>query len=350
MQLEPVDFADLPGWAGDDHVSALGCFLNSAGVLGATMPEANGAIAGARAPGAGSRASNARTFFETWFEPHRIVHAGEGFVTGYYEPVLAGSRRRYGEFTIPLYRRPPDLVTVVDDLLRGTSGSSPTHLRRTAGGDVPFPTRAEIEQGALAGLGLELCWLADPVDAFFLHVQGSGIVEFGDGDRIRVGYDGKNGHAYTSVGKVLIARGEIAAEAMSLAALRQWLTADRERARSALWCNASFIFFRASEYSPGSGPRGVRDIELTAGRSLAVDAARHCIGLPVYVSAGTLTHAGDAHGFHRLMIAQDVGSAITGPERGDIFFGSGSDAGLIAGETKHAARFHVLLPRTMVAS
>ncbi|MEZ5843386.1 MAG: MltA domain-containing protein [Hyphomicrobiaceae bacterium] len=344
--VEPVGFGDLDGWQTDDHAAALACFMRSAGTLANVWPAARELSERARLILAGSHGDGAaREFFEHSFVPHEIRHDGAGFVTGYYEPVLAGSRTRSAAFPVPLYRRPDDLVTLVDDALRGAAGTRLTHARRTSVGDVPFPTRREIEEGALAGFGLEICWLADLVDAFFLHVQGSGVVEFAGEAAIRVGYDGKNGHPYTSVGQVLIAAGEIAAADMSLATLRAWLAAQPDRARRTLWHNASFVFFCTEPFEACVGPCGVHGIRLTEGRSLAVDASVHTIGLPVHVSVPGLADRDAGGRFHRLMIAQDVGSAITGPERGDIFFGTGPIAGESAGATRHRAKFHVMLPR-----
>lgn len=347
-RLEPASFDELDGWMDDDHAAALGCFLKSAAVLGASHPELGDLIASARRLfDAGAPREAARLMFEQHFVPHRVVHEFSGFVTGYFEPILAGHRSRTGRFNIPLYRRPPELVTLVDDALRGSSGGALTHACRTTQGNVPFATRQAIEEGALAGRELELCWLADPVDVFFLQVQGSGVIELENEGPVRVGYDGKNGHPYTSIGKVLIEQGEISAAAMSLDTLRAWLGVDQGRTRATLWKNASYVFFREHSFRPNEGPTGVRDITLTPGRSLAVDASFNRIGLPIFVNVPNLAKgAGDyGEGLHRLMIAQDVGSAITGPERGDIFFGTGSEAGRMAGSTRHNAKFHVLLPR-----
>jgi membrane-bound lytic murein transglycosylase A len=207
---------------------------------------------------------------------------------------------------------------------------------------VPYPTRRDIEQGALAGQGLELVWLADPVDAFVLHVQGSGTVVVEGGGSIRLTYDGKNGHPYTSIGRVLIDRGDMPAEGLTLDRLIDWLRADPARARELMWQNASFVFFR--ELTDGeAGPLGADRTPLTPGRSLAVDASHHVLGLPIFVDAPSLLL--DGRPMQRLMIAQDVGSAIRGPERGDIYVGSGDGAGRRAGAIKHPARFFVLRPR-----
>ena len=179
---------------------------------------------------------------------------------------------------------------------------------------------------------------------FFLQIQGSGRVKLTDGITIRVQYDGKNGHPYTSIGRYLIEQKLLAADKVSMAGLAKWLRADPERARMVMHQNASYVFFR--EMPPGSeGPLGVLEIPLTPGRSLAVDTSVHTLGAPVYVSAPTLTHALKGKPYNRLMIAQDVGSAIRGPERGDLYFGSGDVAGRLAGITKHPGHLFVLRAR-----
>jgi membrane-bound lytic murein transglycosylase A len=355
--FEPVSFADLPGWAQDDHRAALGAFRKSCErtlVEGCTSTRSGEwyaalscacehalALIRRRVSGA-----VARGFFETYFTPHRVLHnAPEGLLTGYYEPVLYGTRTPEGRFRTPIYRRPPDLVNLVDEAMRGAQGETLTHARKTENGLEPYPTRAEIESGALKDRGLELLYLADPVDAFFMQIQGSGRIKLSDGTAIRLSYDGKNGHPYSSIGRHLIDTGELVAEQVSLGGLAKWLKADPKRAKKAMWHNASYVFFRERAGEEAKGPLGVLDIPLTAGRSLAVDASVHAVGTPIYVSAPTLLHALPAGPFQRLMIAQDVGSAINGPERGDIFFGSGRAAGRRAGVTKHVGNFFVLLPR-----
>ncbi|MFN3746621.1 MAG: murein transglycosylase A [Hyphomicrobiaceae bacterium] len=362
VRFEAVAFADLPGWDADDHLAAFKAFRVSCPRLkaAAETSDAAGAMAiptallaacdaAAALPEPVTRAA-ARAFFERAFIPHRIGHAAnEGLLTGYYEPVLEGSRTRSGRFATPIYRRPPDLVNLVHEAERGAKAHQLTHARKTATGIEPYPTRAEIEGGALAGQGLELLYLADPVDTFFMHIQGSGRIRLDDGTTVRVHYDGKNGHPYTSIGRYLIDSGLLAADRISMAALGRWLRANPERGRHVMHQNASFVFFRELQGEEALGPLGVLAIPLVAGRSLAIDAGTHAIGTPIYVSAPTLTHASrtkkDA-GFHRLMIAHDVGSAIRGPERGDIYFGSGEKAGRLAGSTKHPGRFFVLLPRS----
>ena len=352
--LAAETFANLPGWAGDDHAAALAAFRRSGPQvrrIAPASPLATGCAHAETLAAAPADAAAARAFFEAHFTPHRVVHDGaDGLLTGYYEPRLAGSRVPTAEFRIPVYRRPPDLVNLVAESARGAAGAGLTHARRTASRPLPYATRAEIEAGALAGQGLELCFFADPVDVYFMQVQGSGLVRLPDGGEIRLAYDGKNGHPYTSVGRHLIEQGIMSAEAMSLAALAAWLRAEPERGRRAMQVNRSYVFFRELSGEAARSALGVEEIPLTPGRSLAVDAGRHPIGTPVYVSAPGLAHAGGAGGSHRLMIAQDVGSAITGPERGDIYFGSGDAAGRLAGITRHRGTFHVLVPREREAA
>lgn len=355
MTFEPVPFSDLPAWDTDDHLAAFKAFVRSADALSkaGAVPDktkAAGAPLVSAAQRAADRASSiataadAKAFFEQTFTPHRVVHTGaEGLLTGYYEPVLAGSRTPEGPFHIPVYRRPPDLVNLVREEERGALADGLTHARKTADGVEPYATRADIESGALDGQSLEFLWLADPVDTFFMHIQGSGRIRLPDGKTIRITYAGKNGHPYTSIGRVLIDAGHFAPEDMTLAALKTWLAADPDRGRKTMQENRSFVFFRELD-NEDDGPLGGLEIPLSDGRSLAVDTAFHALGTPVYISVPTLKPGNAAKGFERLMIAQDVGSAIRGPERGDIYFGSGDEAGRLAGGTKHPGRFFVLLP------
>lgn len=376
----PAAFTDLPGWSTDAHGAALAAFRKSCErliVLSRTdskvKPDAALlAVCVKVSQLSGSRSdAEARAFFEQYFVPQRVVHAAsKGLLTAYYEPILDGSRTRTSRFSWPLYRRPPDLVNVVDESQRGAIPGGLTHARQTDKGLMPFATRAEIEQGALKGRKLELLYVEHAVDAFFLQIQGSARVRLPDGDTIRVGYDGKNGHPYTSIGKVLIDQGEIPVERMSLRALAGWLKANAAKARDVMWANKSFVFFKEHAQKEASGPEGVHNITLTPGRSLAIDPSFHALGSPIYVTSPEIKHMPEtlgakptsslrrsaaagkvaaAAGFHRLMIAQDVGSAIKGPERGDIYAGSGDAAGKIAGITKHPGNFFVLVPRTGAA-
>ncbi len=351
--LAPTTFAELPGWQADDHLAALKTFVKSCdkvikGIPGApadtTSPALVDACRAAIALKSPTKAS-ARAFFEARFVPNRVVHKDScGLLTGYYEPVLEGSRTRQGPYQTPVYRRPPDLLNVVAETQRAVKSDALTHVRKTDAGTTPYYTRAEIEQGALANKGLELLYLADPVDVFFMHIQGSGRIHLTDGTTTRINYDGKNGHPYTSIGRYLVEKGMIDANKVSMQNLCKWLREDPDRGKQVMWQNASFIFFRELKGNAGDGPMGALSVPLTPGRSLAVDPTYAPLGGPVYVSAPTLKHGSKDAGFNRLMVAQDVGSAIKGPERGDIYFGSGDKAGKVAGTTKHPGNFFVLLP------
>ncbi|MFN0218342.1 MAG: murein transglycosylase A [Hyphomicrobium sp.] len=365
ITFEPTSFSELPGWDSDNHLAAWKAFLASCRPVldairagpkaGAAQPPPLAlldacelALRTARDHPQQTRAG-AKSFFESNFKPHSVFHAGaSGLLTGYYEPLVKGSRVADDVYQTPVYRRPPDLVNVVAESERGATSHRFTHMRKTASGLAPYLTRAEIEQGALKGQNLELLYFKDPVDVFFMQIQGSARVELPSGEQIRITYDGKNGYPYTSIGRHLIEAQAIKPDDMSLKSLTAWLKADRKRAEPVMWANQSYVFFRELKGAEASGPMGALSIQLQVGRSLAVDTAFHALGTPIFVSSPGLTHAnrgGDAReGFNRLMIAQDVGSAIKGPERGDIYFGSGDQAGRLAGVTKHQGRFFVLLP------
>jgi membrane-bound lytic murein transglycosylase A len=360
----PVKFRDLPGWAEDDHLAAFQTFLRScervvangrerpATVDKATQPQVPPAALVAVCAEAAVQAKQiksregARAFFERSFTPSAVANKRRaGMLTGYYEPVLEGSRTPEGRYQTPIYKRPPDLVNVVDDTKRGTlKPGALTHVRKTEKGTEPYFTRAEIDQGALEGKKLELLYLADPVDVFFTQIQGSARIKLTDGSTVRIHYDGKNGHPYSSIGRYLIDKALLAADRVSMGALAAWLRADPERAKRVMWHNASYVFFRELKSRDDQGaPLGAMQVALTAGRSLAIDPSYHALGSPVYVSVPTLKPDKGA-AFSRLMVGQDVGSAIRGPERGDIYYGSGDAAGKLAGSTKHPGRFFVLVP------
>jgi membrane-bound lytic murein transglycosylase A len=362
ISYQPLTFAQMPGWQEDDHAAAFKAFRRSCDRVLASArnraaaeqvpppalpPPALVATCEAvsRHTGAVTK-GDAKAFFERHFTPNSVVHAGPpGLLTGYYEPLLTGSRTPQGEFQTPIYKRPPDLVNLIDETQRGAVGMSLTHARKTEAGVEPYATRAAIEQGALKDKNLELMYLTDPVEVFFLQIQGSGRVKLTDGTIVRVHYDGKNGHPYSSIGRYLIDKGLLAADKVSMGALKRWLKADPERGKSVMWQNASYVFFRELKGAEqAKGPLGAMQVPLTPGRSLAVDPGHHALGLPIYVSADGMKHVNKVGVFNRLMVAQDVGSAIKGPERGDIYFGSGDAAGRLAGVTKHPGKFVVLLP------
>ncbi len=331
---ERIEYADIAGWSEDNHCDALACYLRSADLAVEPMPKPNSATL----PALLADRAKARGFFEEAFAPFRL-HAAPGLLTSYFEPVLQGSRRPSPRFRIPVYRRPSDLEPLPEGHPLAAMGL--TAGRRTERGFEPYPERAEIEAGALEGQGLELLYLDDAIDAFIMHVQGSGRIEFGDGTAARLTFDGKNGRPYTSIAKRLIERGDLTAEQADLAGMAGWLRAQPDPAGT-LNENMSYIFFR--ELEPLSdGPRGSMGAGLSKGRSLAADPLYHALGMPIWVAAPRLVFEGLP--FRRLTVAQDTGSAIRGPMRGDIFAGSGAEAGRIAGKIRHACEFIVLKPR-----
>jgi membrane-bound lytic murein transglycosylase A len=328
----PVAFDAVAGWDADDHRAALAAYLRSAQVTGQPVP---GEDAAERM--LDSRAA-ARAFFEENFTAFRIL-TGPGLLTAYFEPVLKGSRRQSKAFPVPVYRRPADLRPLPQGHPLIAAGL--TAGRETLGGFEPYATRAEIEAGALAARGLEVLYLADALETFVMHVQGSGFVELDDGTAVRLSFDGKNGHPYTSLSKLLIERGALLREDAHLEGLMAWLRAQ-PNLQSWLNENKSYAFFRELELS-APGPRGSSGVELYAGRSLAADPLYHKPGTPIWVAAPGLTFEGAP--FRRLLVVHDTGSAITGPQRGDVFAGMGEAAGRVAGQIRDACEFITLRPR-----
>ncbi len=344
VTFKPVTFAELEGWRDDDHAAAFRTLLTSC----RKRKRANPACGEALALGDRVDRETARAFFETHFVPHAVVHTeSQGMVTGYYEPEVRGAREQGGAYQVPVYALPDDLIKLKPDTMRAryndeiTGALAGAPAGKPKAPPKPYYTRAEIDAGALEGRGLELLWLDDPVELFFMQIQGSGRVRLPDGSTVRLGYAGKNGHSYTSIGKRLLEMGEGRPERLTMDGIKDWLRADPARGRALMHENKSYVFFVTID---GDGPVGAESTVLTPLRSLAVDTAYHKLGTPVFVTAPDLAGPGGKP-FRRLMIAQDVGSAIRGPERGDIYFGSGDAAGAIAGRTKHGAKFHVLLPK-----
>ncbi len=368
MQLRTWTFAALRGWGDDDHAKALTAFRRSCEkILSlpsnrpiAEAPGAPGGLAGqwrvvcttARNLGA-VRDAGARRFFETWFVPYEVRDAhvngtmghgpDTGLFTGYFEPQLSGSRTRGGRFQVPLLARPDDLVSMNLRAFDGALGGNTLWGRVRAGRLVPYFDRAAIEEGVLGSRAKALLWVDNAVDAFFLQVQGSGRVRLQDGTLVRVGFAGKNGRPYKSIGRILIDRGDIPAARLSMASIRSWVQAHRVQGAALLKQNPSYVFFRLLPQSdPRDGPVGAEGVALTPGRSLAVDRRYLPLGAPLWVET---TDPLDAHkALRRLMVAQDVGGAIRGVVRGDIFFGAGQRAARRAGHMKRTGRYFILLP------
>jgi membrane-bound lytic murein transglycosylase A len=354
-----VSYDELPGWGGDAPGEALSAFARCArqaetrpyrtGSLGIRFEAFAEPFAEARRLMLPISESDARAFFERYFLPFRIrpETGGRGFVTGYYEPEAEASPVRTAHFTVPLYRRPPDLVDVDESNRPQGFDPSIAFARRAGEGLVAYHDREAIERGALEGLGLELCWLADRVDAFFIHVQGAARLTLPDGKRMRVTYAAKSGHPFTGIGRVLADMGEIPLEKVTMQSIRAWLGQNPQRLDEIFWRNRSFIFFRETPLGDAElGPVAAAKVQLQPGRSVAVDRFLHTFGTPFFIHAPELRHV-DGAPFRRLMIAQDTGSAITGTARGDLFIGTGREAGEIAGTIRHQADFYALLPRAL---
>ncbi|WP_425092453.1 murein transglycosylase A [Tropicimonas sp. S265A] len=306
-----MSFDDLDGWTLDQHDEALGAFLETCGDL--KDPEWAPVCAIAQ------DTADARGFFEALFLPVLIEDGNEPLFTGYFEPEIRAARTRGGAYQYPVYATPPNLP-------RGQ----------------PWLTRAQIDQGALSGQGLEIAFAADPVDLFFLQVQGSGRLRLPDGDVMRIGFDAKNGHSYRSVGRELIRQGHLPENRVSAQAIRAWVRANGEAGRRMLHHNPSFVFFRLIDHvPPQKGPLGAMNRSITAHRSIAVDPDYNPLGAPVWVEKDGRTP------IRRLMVAQDTGSAIKGAQRADVFYGTGAEAGEAAGRIRDGGRMIVLLPVEM---
>ncbi|MBE0554866.1 MAG: murein transglycosylase A [Rhodobacteraceae bacterium] len=306
-----LDFESLDGWAEDDHLAALTTFRETCGKL----TDADWQPICRLAADAGTTQAEARAFFELLFRPVLIGNPPALF-TGYYEPELAGSPVRTPRFAWPIYRRPPELQD----------------------GQVYYD-RAAIESGALRGRGLEIAWLEDPVEVYFLQVQGSGRIRMPDGSVMRVGYAGRNGHAYRSVGQEMIRRGSHTPDQVSAQEIRAYVRRNGSAGLDLLNVNPSYIFFRKlSDLPADRGPIGAMGASITTLRSVAIDPAFTPLGAPVWIDKA------GADPIRALMVAQDTGGAIKGPQRADIFFGTGPAAGEAAGTVKDPGQMVILLP------
>lgn len=362
LVLEPAGFADLPGWREDEVEKAVPAFLQSCKRITAledgsviddepyagTAKDWKAACAAASSLPPGDRAA-ARTFFETHFRPWSARNNRNplGLFTGYYEPLLHGSRKKSERFNVPLYARPPELVMVDLGRFREELKGQRIAGKVEDGALLPFPDRREIDEGAIENRKLEIVWVDDPVAAFFLHIQGSGRVQLAEGGELRLGYAAQNGHPYTAIGRDLIARGALTRENVSLQTIRAWLEAHPDEAAAVMRKNASYVFFQVLE---GEGPLGAEGVALTAGRSLAVDRSYIPLGAPVWL-AGGMPSPKDGEPdrkLRRLLVTQDTGGAIRGPVRGDVFWGFGDDAEAVAGRMKHQGKIWLLLPKGVV--
>ena len=356
--LEPVSPADLPGFPGPDPAAALDAFRRVCAAPPPALPQP-AAVAGdpadlaaACAAAAGVRPEGAAAFFRDGFGAFRVVRpVGErpGFLTGYFEPELAGSLAPGADFTAPVLARPDDLVSLGPGETRPGLDPALRAARASGDGFEPYPDRAAIEDGALGARARPILWLRDAVDLLVLQVQGSGRVRLPDGAAVRVLYDGRNGRPYTAVARLIVQEGHLPLEGLTLARWTAWLRARPGTARRLIRQNASYVFFRlAPVEDPGLGPPGAANAALAPGRSLAVDAALWRYGLPFWLE-GRLPGAGPGAA-GRLVVAADTGSAIVGPARGDLFLGTGAEAGVAAGDLRDPVGFVVLLPKLAARS
>jgi membrane-bound lytic murein transglycosylase A len=359
-QYVPIGWRDVTGWSDDDHLAAYRTFRTSCQPIVAQ----NGPPSESKALGTSLRdpcriarsfelsdGVKAKAFFEENFLPLRIsrLGEGEGFVTGYYEPILEGSRTENEIYSVPVYRRPSNLF------VKGYNQASPSlpnkgAVYRKIGRRklVPYYDRAEIEDGKIEGRGLEIAYLKNQTDLLFAQIQGSARIELADGSVVRINYDAHNGYPYTPVGRILIDRGIIPREQMSMQKIREWMEQNPDGANELRRQNRSYIFFREVNLAEKDEPVGAQGVPLTAGRSIAVDKALHVYGTPFFIEGDLPIESERAKTpFRRLMIAQDTGSAIVGPARADLYFGAGVEAGRVAGRLKNNARFVILVPREL---
>jgi membrane-bound lytic murein transglycosylase A len=343
-KLETLSFSALDGWEEDDHAAAFTTFLKSCrAILNAnkTIRSARPLLAGLfkaceRATAAGHLdGERARTFFESNFKPVRVMPGGqpEGFFTGYYETEVEGSRFPSDEYTVPVYAVPAETVrrkksTVFSDL-----------------------DRTKIEDGALAGKDLEICYVKSPIDAFFAQIQGSTRVKLDNGKLLRLNYIASNGMPYTPIGKYLIDRGIVSKEEMSMDKIRDYMEANPEEGKALRRKNRSFVFFQETPLRADDECIGAQGVPLTAGRSLAVDKRVHVYGTPIWIEAQLPVESEKPETkFRRLLFAQDTGSAIVGPARADIYFGHGQEISHIAGRIKQNGQFVMLMPQNVSVS
>jgi membrane-bound lytic murein transglycosylase A len=358
-QLEPVKWAELEGWAAEDHVAALDAFQVSCQPLRRIKrPSDDRPIYVGlweicrRAPGVRAESpETARSFFEENFRPVRISRLGEaeGFLTGYYEPVVQGSRFPNPEFNVPVYRRPRDLIAAGYKPGADAFPNKGARIGRLNENNqlVPYYDRAAIEAGALDGQRLEICWVKDPSDVLAMQIEGSARVILEDGTPLRIRYDSHNGYPFSAVGRVLIERNLISREEISMQRIREWMAANPEEAPKLRATNRSYVFFRVTGLTNEGESIGAQGVPLTPGRSIAVD-RMHEYGTPFFIEANLpIETAKQISPFRHLMIAQDTGSAIVGPARADLYWGAGDKAALIAGRIRHSGRFVMLLPREL---
>ncbi len=362
LALKPASFSDLPSWQQDDlqgflqayNTSCTRILKKSPGDKFASDP-AWGTYADWQAPCReaksinGSDTAAVRSFIERNFKVVQATAAGdpEGLFTGYYESTLNGSRTQKGAYQHPLLGRPSDLVMVELGDFREELKGQRIAGRVLDGKLKPYESRAQIVSGKMpAAQYRPIVWLDDPHDAFFVQVQGSGVVHMDDGSIMRVGYDGQNGHPYYAIGRELVKRGIYSKDEVSMETIRSWLVQNPSKAEELMSTNPSYVFFKETkDDGSGTGPKGGEGVGLTAKRSLAIDRGKLPYGFPVYLSADYQDENGRK--LDRLLMAQDTGGAIRGAVRGDVYWGSGATAERMAGPMKAKGRYYFLMPKTV---
>jgi len=353
LVLSPVDYAALPGWNDDSQGEAIAALARSCArlvELPASEPIGHNGVGGTARDWLGpcgalrdldaSNNAAVRTYYETWFAPFRATTDGQadGLFTGYYEAELKGSLTRQGPFQFPLYARPDDLTAI--DLGPFDADLAGRRIWGRFEGErfVPYWTRDEIDHGALGERAHPLVWVADAVDAHILSIQGSGRITLPDGGQVRVGFDGTNGRSFVGLTRILLDAGKLAPDRATMPETRAWLEAHPADAPALMARNPHYVFFRMIT---GDGPIGAEGVALTPLRSLAVDPRFVPLGVPVWLATTTP----DGAPMRRMMVAQDAGTAIKGPVRGDIFWGTGAAAFAQAGRMKSRGTFYLLVPR-----
>jgi membrane-bound lytic murein transglycosylase A len=353
--LKSVSFDAITGWREDNHREALATFQRSCReIIAAGHGFKRAALFG------GARedwlelcqrsleVQDARQFFEHHFRAYQVVddERPDGLFTGYFEPEAEGSRTQRKGYQVPIYRKPADLAAFDP---AGEKSTGLKYGRYENGIAMPYFTRQEIEHGALRGRGLEIAWLKDWADAFFIHIQGSGRIKLSDGPILRLAYAAKTGLPYTGIGGVLIERGILTKQSSSMQSIRSWMVKNPDAARALMWQNKSFVFFRETQIDdPALGALGAQQVNLTPRRSLAVDRSIWMFGTPVWLDTRSPPETrGGSKSIRTLMIAQDTGTAIKGFARGDVYWGWGEEAAEIAGHMKSPGTMTVLLPVTV---
>ncbi len=343
---EEIDWSEVDGWEDDRHAQVWPALRNNCTAVAGKPAWREICAAMEQLQSDEINDDSAREFFETWFVPHRLhgeKGKSEGLITGYYEPLLFGSKTPDQRFRHPVYQQPDSLLTVDISSLYPSLENKRVRGMKAGKKIIPFYSRQQIESNRDLLAGNELLWLDDRDDVFFLHIQGSGRVELPDGTRVGVGYSNQNGHPYVPVGRVLLERGELERDEISLFTIRQWLDQNPSRAEALLNENPSYVFF-VLRSDTENGPIGSLNVPLTPERSIAIDPKVVDLGTPVWLET---RYPGEPERlFRQLLIAQDTGGAIRGPLRADVFWGHGQAAERAAGVMKERGSMVVLLPKS----